>query len=92
MKVSAVGSLPEAAPVTTVSAAAPAKTPAASPAAAATPLESAVLSTAMAALKDMPEVDQARVATLRDALEQGQLPFDASKLAALIERYHRTGR
>lgn len=58
----------------------------------AAPLESAVLDTAMAAIRELPEVDQAKVASLRFALESGQIPFDASKLAALIDRYHRTGQ
>jgi negative regulator of flagellin synthesis FlgM len=94
MKVPSVGSLPETSTVTTVSTAvAPAKTVAAttsSPAAAAPPLESAILGAALAAMQELPEIDQVKVATLRNALEHGQIPFDASKLAALIDRYHRT--
>ena len=51
-------------------------------------LQSAVLQPALAALRDMPEIDHARVAELRDALAKGELPFDAGKLAGLIERFH----
>ncbi len=92
MKVPSVGSLPEVAGMTTISTpVSPART-AAPPASAAAPLESAVLGPALAAIKELPEIDQARVATLRDVLEHGQIPFDASKLAALIDRYHRTGQ
>jgi negative regulator of flagellin synthesis FlgM len=43
---------------------------------------------AMAALRKMPDMDMDRVAQLRDALAKGELPFDASKLAGLIERFH----
>jgi negative regulator of flagellin synthesis FlgM len=45
----------------------------------------------MAALRAMPDIDQTRVAELRDALARGELPFDARKLAALIEKYHQSG-
>jgi negative regulator of flagellin synthesis FlgM len=51
-------------------------------------LQSAVLQPALAALKDMPEVDHERVAMLRDALAKGELPFDPDKLAGLIQRFH----
>lgn len=60
----------------------------------ATPLASAGVSQsagvqqAQAVLKALPEIDQARVAELREALAQGKLPFDAGKLAGLIDRYH----
>lgn len=95
MKVPSVGSLPEAATVTTVSAAVAPASPA-TPASAAPrgepPLEAAVLGAALAAIQNLPEVDQAKVATLRNALEHGEIPFDASKLAALIDRYHRSGQ
>ncbi|UCV08966.1 hypothetical protein [Dechloromonas denitrificans] len=56
--------------------------------AAATILQSAVLQPALAALRDMPEIDPAAVKTLRDALAKGEVPFDAGRLAGLIERYH----
>lgn len=61
---------------------------AAAPAAAAAPLQSAGLQQAQSALADLPEIDQAKVLALRDALAKGELPFDASKLAGLIDRYH----
>lgn len=51
-------------------------------------LQSAVLQPAMAALRAMPEIDHDRVAMLRDALAKGELPFDPSKLAGLIQRFH----
>lgn len=54
-------------------------------------MQSAVLQPAIAALNELPDIDSARVATLRDALAKGELPFDAGKLAALIESYHRAG-
>jgi negative regulator of flagellin synthesis FlgM len=62
----------------------------AAPAAAGAPAEmqSAVMQPARAALKSLPDVDTARVAELRDALARGELPFDASKLAGLIRRFH----
>ena len=57
-----------------------------------TKTESAALDAALASIRDLPEVDQAKVATLRDQLTNGDIPFDASKLATLIDRYHRTGQ
>jgi negative regulator of flagellin synthesis FlgM len=54
-------------------------------------LQSAVLQPALAALNELPDIDHAKVAMLRDALAKGELPFDAGKLAALIESYHRAG-
>jgi negative regulator of flagellin synthesis FlgM len=59
--------------------------PAAAPGA---PLESDVLQPARQALAALPEVDQARVAELRDALAKGELPFDPARLAGLIQRFH----
>jgi negative regulator of flagellin synthesis FlgM len=55
-------------------------------------LQSSVLQPAMAAMNEMPEIDQEKVAALKTALERGELPFNPAKLAALIERYHRSGR
>jgi negative regulator of flagellin synthesis FlgM len=52
------------------------------------PLQSAVLEPALEALRKMPEIDLERVAALRDALAKGEVPFDAAKLAGLIERFH----
>lgn len=51
-------------------------------------LQSAVLQPAMAALRAMPEIDHEKVAMLRDALAKGELPFDPSKIAGLIQRFH----
>ena len=65
--------------------AAPAPAPAASSAAA---LESSVLQPASEALRALPDFDTARVAELRDALAKGELPFDAGRLAGLIQRFH----
>jgi negative regulator of flagellin synthesis FlgM len=47
-----------------------------------------LLAAARAQLQQMPEVDAARVAEIRAALERGEIGFDAAKLAQLIERYH----
>jgi negative regulator of flagellin synthesis FlgM len=71
-------------------AAASAAAPAA-PAVADTRLESAVLQPAQAALRALPDFDAARVAELRDALARGELPFDAGRLAGLIQRFHGKG-
>lgn len=51
-------------------------------------LQSEVLQPAMAALREMPEIDHERVAELRDLLARGELPFDAGRLAGLIQRFH----
>jgi len=83
-------STPGAGVVQTVSDSAPAETvrgPA--PAAGKAELQSAVMGPAMQALKEMPDIDHERVAQLRDALAKGELPFDAGKLAGLIQRFHR---
>jgi len=40
----------------------------------------------------MPDFDAARVAELRDLLAKGELPFDAGRLAGLIQRFHGGGR
>jgi negative regulator of flagellin synthesis FlgM len=62
--------------------------PASAPAPAAPELQSAVMQPALAALRAMPDVDQAKVAALRDALARGEIRFDAGRLAGLIERFH----
>ncbi len=69
---------------------APAET--AAPSAAAPALQSEVLQPAAQALKAMPDFDAARVAELRDQLAKGELPFDAGRLAGLIQRFHGGGR
>lgn len=51
-------------------------------------LQSAALAPARTALNEMPEIDQAKVAAVRDALAKGEIAFDAGKLAGLIARYH----
>ncbi|WP_198118900.1 flagellar biosynthesis anti-sigma factor FlgM [Massilia rhizosphaerae] len=71
-------------------AAAPAAAPAAGPAGS-DALESAVLQPAQKALGALPDFDAARVAELRDALAKGELPFDAGRLAGLIQRFHGSG-
>jgi negative regulator of flagellin synthesis FlgM len=68
-------------------AAAPAAAPVA-PAVATDTLESSVLQPAQSALKALPDFDAAKVAELRDALSKGELPFDAGRLAGLIQRFH----
>ncbi len=69
---------------------APAET--ASSSAAAPALQSEVLQPAAQALRAMPDFDAARVAELRDQLAKGELPFNAGRLAGLIERFHGGGR
>ncbi|OWQ93896.1 flagellar biosynthesis anti-sigma factor FlgM [Roseateles aquatilis] len=61
---------------------------ASSPALQAAALESDVLKPAQAAMADMPDVDQTKVAALRDALAKGEIRFDANRLAQLIQRFH----
>jgi len=55
-------------------------------------LESAVLQPAQSALRALPDFDAARVAELRDALAKGELPFDAGRLAGLIQKFHGAGK
>lgn len=50
--------------------------------------ESATLHAAQAKLAQMGEIDAARVAEIRAALERGDIAFDPAKLARLIERHH----
>lgn len=76
----AIGGAPAAA-----APAAPAAAPAASTS---SPLQSEVLQPAAKALAALPDFDAARVAELRDALAKGELPFDAGRLAGLIQRFH----
>jgi negative regulator of flagellin synthesis FlgM len=54
-------------------------------------LASAVLQPAQSALRALPDFDAAKVAELRDALAKGALPFDPSRLAGLIQRFHGSG-
>ncbi|WP_332673166.1 flagellar biosynthesis anti-sigma factor FlgM [Aromatoleum sp.] len=79
--------LPAVAPTTK---AAPTDAPAAAQAGAGASgaLQSAVLQPALDALRELPAIDHAKVAALRDALARGEIAFDAAKLAGLIERHH----
>lgn len=88
MRITSASSQIETPAVARVSEAEGAASAAAAPAPAAAPLQSAVLAPALAALRNMPEIDSAKVAALRDALAKGELPFDPAKLAGLIERFH----
>jgi negative regulator of flagellin synthesis FlgM len=72
----------------TPQAGAPAAAPAVVHSPAAEALESAVLQPAQSALKALPDFDADKVAELRDALSKGELPFDAGRLAGLIQRFH----
>jgi negative regulator of flagellin synthesis FlgM len=78
------------APAVTLTPQGPAAAPAPAPAAAAAsaPLQAETLQPAKDAMAAMPEIDHARVAELRDLLAKGELPFDASRLAGLIQRFH----
>jgi negative regulator of flagellin synthesis FlgM len=51
-------------------------------------LQSAVMQPALQAMREMPEIDQEKIDMLRDALAKGELPFDPTKLAGLIQRFH----
>ncbi len=86
MKISSTGT-PVTAPATAAAPLAPAATPSSASATGAS-ATAALLGTARAQLQQMPEVDSARVAEIRAALERGEIGFDAGKLASLIERYH----
>lgn len=81
-----------ATPVAGIAPAAEIRTPATTAPSASSKLQSSVLQPAMAAMNEMPDIDQEKVAALKSALERGELPFNPTKLAALIERYHRSGR
>ncbi|MBK1616483.1 flagellar biosynthesis anti-sigma factor FlgM [Rubrivivax gelatinosus] len=90
MKIVSNGGITPAAPVAAserIEAATPAA-PTAQAVVAEAPLASEVLKPAAAALAAMPEIDEARVAELRDAIARGEIGFDAGKLAGLILRYH----
>ena len=81
-----------ATPVAGIAPAAEIRTPVTTASSAASKLQSSVLQPAMAAMSEMPDIDHEKVAALKTALERGELPFNPAKLAALIERYHRSGR
>jgi negative regulator of flagellin synthesis FlgM len=81
-----------ATPVAAIAPAAEIRTPSTAASSTTSKLQSSVLQPAMAALNEMPDIDQEKVTALKTALERGELPFNPAKLAALIERYHRSGR
>lgn len=56
--------------------------------AAVTELQSAVLQPALDAVREMPDIDQAKVNAIRDAIARGEISFNPARLAAVIERYH----
>lgn len=72
----------------TVSGNGPVEAPAAVAPTAPAALQSSTLQPAMEAMRAQPEIDQARIDALREALARGEVPFDADKLAGLIERFH----
>jgi negative regulator of flagellin synthesis FlgM len=86
MKITSTG-VP-ALPVAPVEDAPPAPPPAPAPQIDPGERQSAVLQAAQVALRAMPEVDEAKVAAVREALARGEIQFDAAKLAGLIARYH----
>ncbi|MET0983312.1 MAG: flagellar biosynthesis anti-sigma factor FlgM [Telluria sp.] len=89
MKITGTGAAVMTPAVGAAAAPAPVNTSASPPVSAApAALESSVLQPAAQALRAMPDFDAARVAELRDALAKGELPFDASRLAGLIQRFH----
>lgn len=51
-------------------------------------LASATLRPAQQALAELPEIDAAKVQRLREALANGEISFDADRLAALVQRFH----
>jgi negative regulator of flagellin synthesis FlgM len=81
-----------ATPVAGIAPAAEIRTPATPAPSTTSQLQSSVLQPAMAAMSEMPDIDQEKVTALKTALERGELPFNPAKLAALIERYHRSDR
>ncbi len=91
MKITSNGPVPT--PAATASASAPPASSTAGTKASTVPpdtgsADGALLRTARMQLQQMPEMDMARVAELRGALERGEISFDANRLADLIVRYH----
>ena len=62
--------------------------PSSGPARLAGELASEVHKPAQATLAAMPDVDEVKVAALRDSLAKGEIKFDANRLSQLIQRYH----
>jgi negative regulator of flagellin synthesis FlgM len=87
-----IGVAPQAGSAAVADIAAASAAPAPVAAAGAAVLESAVLQPAQKALRSMPDFDAAKVAELRDALAKGELPFDAGRLAGLIQKFHGAGK
>ncbi|QGZ38441.1 FlgM family anti-sigma-28 factor [Pseudoduganella flava] len=81
-------SSPGAIAVQTVTETSPAEAPKAVAPAAREALQSSVLQPAVQAMKELPDFDHEKVAMLRDALAKGELPFNAGKLAGVIQRFH----
>lgn len=79
---------PDGMAVQRVADSAPADAPEAAAAPAQAPLQSSVMQPALQAMREMPEIDQEKVDMLRNALANGELPFDPAKLAGLIQRFH----
>ncbi|WJF90785.1 flagellar biosynthesis anti-sigma factor FlgM [Paraburkholderia bonniea] len=50
--------------------------------------DAALLKTVQSSLGQAPQIDAARVAEIKNALDAGEITFDAGKLAALMLRYH----
>lgn len=51
-------------------------------------LQSSVIQPPLASISSMPDMDHAKIAELRAALARGEISFNATRLAALIQRYH----
>ena len=80
---SATAPAPSSSATSAISAAAAA--PAAAPP---SPATGGTLAPARAALAALPDIDEAKVAFLRDALARGEIQFDAQRLAGLVQRFH----
>lgn len=50
--------------------------------------DAATLRAAQGALSEASDFDIARVNQIKTALEAGEIPFDADKLAGMIQRFH----
>jgi negative regulator of flagellin synthesis FlgM len=46
------------------------------------------LGVAKQALQAGPEIDMVKVQAIRDALQRGEINFDADKVAGLMQKYH----
>lgn len=68
----------------TAAAASPASTSPAAPSAVKLSEEGQVLSRIAGSLRDLPDVDAARVAALKDAIDKGEYKVDANRLAGRL--------